>query len=43
MFVSSARFDFVAGLRSHWRDIRDEYAALPQDSFDPWVQREMYG
>jgi aspartyl/asparaginyl beta-hydroxylase (cupin superfamily) len=29
----------VAALRSHWRDIRDEYLALPQESFEPWVER----
>lgn len=43
MFLAPAKFDFIAGLRSVWRDIREEYLALPQESFEPWVQREMYG
>jgi aspartyl/asparaginyl beta-hydroxylase (cupin superfamily) len=42
MFVDARQFAFVASLESHWRDIRAECEALPEDSFDPWVQREMY-
>jgi aspartyl/asparaginyl beta-hydroxylase (cupin superfamily) len=34
---------FVDALRAAWTDIRDECLALSADSFDPWVQREMYG
>ncbi|BCJ70144.1 aspartyl/asparaginyl beta-hydroxylase domain-containing protein [Polymorphospora rubra] len=43
MFLDHDRFPFLDVLRHNWRDIRDEYLALPEDSFDPWVQREMYG
>lgn len=43
MFVEPGTFDFVSILESHWKDIRDEYLALSEDVFDPWVQREMYG
>lgn len=43
VFLAPAQFDFIAGLRSVWQDIREEYLALPQESFEPWVQREMYG
>ncbi|MGY0230542.1 aspartyl/asparaginyl beta-hydroxylase domain-containing protein [Longispora urticae] len=43
MFLDPAAFPFVDTLRSAWADVRDEYLALPEDSFDPWVQREMYG
>jgi aspartyl/asparaginyl beta-hydroxylase (cupin superfamily) len=43
MFIDAQQFDFVAALESHWRAIRAECEALPADSFDPWVQREMYG
>lgn len=43
MFVDTPQFEFVATLEASWREIRDEYLALPPDSFEPWVQREMYG
>jgi aspartyl/asparaginyl beta-hydroxylase (cupin superfamily) len=43
MFIDPHQFDFVARLESGWREIRAECEALPEDSFDPWVQREMYG
>lgn len=43
MFIDPRRFEFIAGLESHWREIRAECEALREDSFDPWVQREMYG
>lgn len=42
MFLAPTQFDFIANLRSVWQDIRDEYLALPQNSFEPWVQRFMY-
>lgn len=32
MCLAPAQFDFIAGLRSVWRDIREEYLALPQES-----------
>lgn len=43
MFLDPHTFPFVAALESHWSAIRDECLALPADSYDPWVQREMYG
>ena len=43
MFIDSRQFEFVSYLESNWRGIRDEYLALPEDVFEPWVQREMYG
>jgi ornithine lipid ester-linked acyl 2-hydroxylase len=43
MFLDVGQFGFVNDLEAVWRDIRDEYLALPEDSFEPWVQREMYG
>jgi len=43
MFLDDGRFPFLGDLRAAWRDIRDECLALPDDTFDPWVQREMYG
>jgi aspartyl/asparaginyl beta-hydroxylase (cupin superfamily) len=43
MFLDARSFDFIPHLEAAWRDIRDEYLALPVQSFDPWVQREMYG
>lgn len=27
----------------NWEIIRDEYLALPEEAFDPWVQRSMHG
>ena len=43
MFLDPAQFDFVPKLEAHWEAIRDEYLALPSQSFDPWVQRQMHG
>ena len=43
MFIDSRQFEFVSYLESNWHEIRDEYLALPEDVFEPWVQREMYG
>lgn len=43
MFVDDDQFPFLAELRRAWRDIRAECAALSDASFEPWVQREMYG
>ena len=43
MFVDTGQFEFVSDLEANWREIRAEYLVLPQDSFEPWVQREMYG
>ena len=43
MFVDAERFAFLADLCRAWRDIRAECSALGDESFEPWVQREMYG
>ncbi|SNT64663.1 Aspartyl/Asparaginyl beta-hydroxylase [Asanoa hainanensis] len=43
MFLDEERFPFLGPLRTAWADIRDECLALRDESFEPWVQREMYG
>jgi len=43
MFLDTSAFPFVRELESSWEAIRDECLALPQDVYEPWVQREMYG
>jgi aspartyl/asparaginyl beta-hydroxylase (cupin superfamily) len=43
LFVDEAQFPFLDDLRSARREIRAECLALRDDSFEPWVQREMYG
>ncbi len=43
VFIDDARFPFLAELGRAWRDIRAECLALDDASFEPWVQREMYG
>ncbi|MFF5076420.1 aspartyl/asparaginyl beta-hydroxylase domain-containing protein [Actinoplanes sp. NPDC000266] len=43
MFVDDDRFPFLADLRRSSGEIRAECAALREESFEPWVQREMYG
>jgi ornithine lipid ester-linked acyl 2-hydroxylase len=43
MFHNPADFQFTEYLTANWQTIRDEYLALPQKAFDPWVQRDMYG
>lgn len=43
MFYERSRFPFTSLLESGWESIRDEYLALPQKSFDPWVQKWMHG
>src|SRR5262245_14042258 len=43
MFIDARQFDFVMELEAAWEEIRDEYLSLPEDAFEPWVQREMYG
>ncbi|MEU3117178.1 aspartyl/asparaginyl beta-hydroxylase domain-containing protein [Micromonospora chalcea] len=43
MFVDQRRFPFLADLRAQWEVIRDECLALPRETYQPWVQREMYG
>jgi beta-hydroxylase len=43
VFLDPQQFDFVAALEADGDAIRAEYLALPGDSFDPWVQRQMHG
>ena len=43
MFVDKHGFNFVERLEAAWKEIRAECLALPLGSFEPWVQREMYG
>jgi aspartyl/asparaginyl beta-hydroxylase (cupin superfamily) len=43
VFVDAQQFPFLAQVRRSWRDIRAECLALAEDSFEPWVQRDMYG
>ncbi|MBU2665631.1 aspartyl/asparaginyl beta-hydroxylase domain-containing protein [Actinoplanes bogorensis] len=43
MFIDDSQFPFLADLRRAWPDIRAECLALSDESFEPWVQREMYG
>jgi beta-hydroxylase len=43
MFLEPSDFGFPSRLEACWQSIRDEYTALPGDSFDPWVQRGMHG
>jgi aspartyl/asparaginyl beta-hydroxylase (cupin superfamily) len=42
-FLDPKQFPFVRDLESAWTGVRDECLALPMESFEPWVQREMYG
>ena len=43
MFVDPNDFPIAAELEANWTTIRDEFMALPKQSFDPWVQRSMHG
>ncbi|MES2886416.1 MAG: aspartyl/asparaginyl beta-hydroxylase domain-containing protein [Pseudomonadota bacterium] len=43
MFIDPSPFPFIQKLEAGWQCIRDECLALAQDSFEPWVRREMYG
>ncbi len=43
MFLNTEQFPFVKHLEDNWQLIREEYLALPATSFQPWVQRDMYG
>jgi len=42
-FLPRDPFPFVGGLEAAWRAIREECLSLPRDTYEPWVQREMYG
>ena len=43
MFLDPDQFPFVRDLEAAWTDVRDECSGLPESTFEPWVQREMYG
>ena len=43
MFLDPNEFEFTSMLEAKWEVIRDEFVKLRTDSFDPWVQRQMYG
>ena len=43
MFLDTNQFSFVRDLEASWTMVRDECLALPESTFEPWVQREMYG
>lgn len=43
MFLDRAQFPFIRDLEAGWTDVLAECRALPADTFEPWVQREMYG
>lgn len=43
MFVDQQLFPFLADLRARWEAIREECLSLPRETYQPWVQREMYG
>lgn len=42
-FLDPGQFSFVGALQAAWADIRRECLALPNDSYEPWVQRKMHG
>ena len=43
MFLDPDQFPFIRDLEAAWTDVRDECLSLPESTFEPWVQREMYG
>ena len=43
MFLDTNQFSFVRDLEASWTMVRDECLGLPESTFEPWVQREMYG
>ena len=43
MFVDCSDFDFVRTIEENWHSIRREAVSIPNDLFEPWVQRSMYG
>ncbi len=42
-FLDPQQYPFVATLQSQWESIRDEYLALPDNTLEPWIQRQMHG
>jgi ornithine lipid ester-linked acyl 2-hydroxylase len=43
VFLDRDQFGFVRELEAGWTEVRKECLALPANTFEPWVQREMYG
>ena len=43
MYLDPSQFPFIRDLEAAWTEVRDECLALPENNFEPWVQREMYG
>jgi beta-hydroxylase len=43
MFLDTSQFALVRELEAAWADVRAECLGLPESTFEPWVQREMYG
>ena len=43
MFLDPTDFGIVRCLEANWETIREEYLSLPEEAFDPWVQRSMHG
>lgn len=43
MFLDPTDFELTSLLQANWQQVRSEFLALAQDSFDPWVQRDMHG
>jgi aspartyl/asparaginyl beta-hydroxylase (cupin superfamily) len=43
VFLDSTQFPFARELEAGWSAVRDECVGLPANTFEPWVQREMYG
>jgi ornithine lipid ester-linked acyl 2-hydroxylase len=42
MFLNPLEFEFTALLEANWKHIQQEYLALSQTAFDPWVQRDLH-
>ena len=42
MFLDAEQLPFLAEVRAAWPAIRGECLALADDTYEPWVQREMY-
>ncbi|MEM9944082.1 MAG: aspartyl/asparaginyl beta-hydroxylase domain-containing protein, partial [Planctomycetota bacterium] len=43
MFYDAEKFLLVQLLEENWQTIREEYLALSEECFDPWVQQSMHG
>ena len=43
MYLDPAPFAYIPTIEASAAEIRTECLALPANTFDPWVQREMYG